>query len=175
VYCAATDQGAYKDRSYPAATGTKRIFKIGAAEASGSAMKFVGDQTAIDFIFPGHQVTLERAGMPAPGAKPARITPLTGSSVATALAAGLAALMLYTVQAGAIAAGRALDDYRRLKTHERMHEAFLQIGTSKQSEMKYITVWNRFGKTVKRAEEYKLKDTWMDLVTDLAEDLMRED
>src|ERR1700683_1227799 len=61
MFCAATDQGVYRDRSFPAASSTKRLFKIGAAEASGTASKWIGDQSAIDFIFPGHNVE-PRAG-----------------------------------------------------------------------------------------------------------------
>src|SRR5580658_493987 len=81
MFCAATDQGAYKDRSYPAASSTKKLFKIGAAEASGTALKWLGDQRAVDFIFPGHHVVKER-----PGDVPVhKFTSLTGSSVATAL------------------------------------------------------------------------------------------
>ncbi|KAJ3557440.1 hypothetical protein NPX13_g9928 [Xylaria arbuscula] len=94
MFCAATDQGAYKDRTYPAATSTKKIFKIGAAEASGAALKWLGDQTLVDFVFPGHQVVMEQHGDP----RVKKYTPLTGSSVATALASGLAAVILYTIQ-----------------------------------------------------------------------------
>lgn len=184
MFCAAADQGAYKDRTYPAATGTKKIFKIGAAEASGAALKWLGDQSLVDFIFPGHQVVMERHGSP----KVKQYTALTGSSVATALASGLAALILYVVQAGNINRDRRkqssgfddnralrLDDYKALKNHDRMDEAFQQIGTTKESENKYITVWNRFQKTVKKSESQSQKDTWIDLVTELADDLMRED
>ena len=58
-------------------------------------MKAVGASDGIDFIFPGHQVVLERANSGfanRSAAAPQRVTPLTGSSVATALAAGLAAV-----------------------------------------------------------------------------------
>jgi hypothetical protein len=178
MFCAATDQGAFKDRSYPAASGTKKIFKIGAAEASGAALKWIGDQSAVDFIMPGHQVVMERHGDP--GVQ--KFTPLTGSSVATALAAGLAAIVLYCVQLGGIVRAdgnekeesRELAEYRALKTHERMKEAFQQIGTTKESEFKYVTVWNRFGKTVKKAET-EMRDRWINLLADLAEDLKREE
>ncbi|KAE9368896.1 hypothetical protein N431DRAFT_547753 [Stipitochalara longipes BDJ] len=170
MFCAATDQGAYTDRSYPAASSTKKLFKIGAAEASGTALKWLGDQKAVDFIFPGHNVVKER-----PGDVPIdKHTSLTGSSVATALAAGLAAVILYSVQAGALTpTGRArergvsMDDFRALKKHNRMRDAFLEIGTTDESEKKYIAVWERFKAAVKRAE-VEPRDTWIDIVTDLA-------
>ncbi|KAH8805997.1 hypothetical protein F5884DRAFT_801362 [Xylogone sp. PMI_703] len=168
MFCAATDQGALKDRSYPAASSTKKIFKIGAAEASGTALKWLGDQRAVDFIFPGHNVVKER-----PGDVPVdKYTSLTGSSVATALASGLAAVILYCVQVGAQPArararGVTMDDFRMLKKHDRMRDAFLEIGTTDESEKKYIAVWERFKEAVKKARSGP-PDKWIDIVTDLA-------
>ena len=190
MFCAATDQGAYRDRTYPAASGTKKIFKIGAAEASGSAYKWVGDQSAVDFIMPGHQVVLERPQddhrNSSSSSNVSRFTPLTGSSVATALASGLAAVVLYCVQLGGVVRAdgnakveaRELQRYEALRKHERMKQAFQQIGLDKESEHKYVLVWNRFGlkksSTLKRAEN-ETKDRWILLVRDLADDLMREE
>jgi subtilisin family serine protease len=170
MFCAATDQGAYIDNSYPAASSTKKLFKIGAAEASGTAIKWLGDPRAVDFIFPGHNVVKER-----PGDVPIdKHTSLTGSSVATALAAGLAAVILYTVQVGALTPtdrarhkGVTMDDFRALKKHKRMRDAFLDIGTTDGSEKKYIAVWQRFKDAVKKSET-EPRDTWIDIVTDLA-------
>ncbi|KAI0382948.1 hypothetical protein F5Y04DRAFT_251481 [Hypomontagnella monticulosa] len=175
MFCAATDQGAYKDRTYPAATTTKNIFKIGAAEASGTALKWIGDQTLVDFIFPGHKVVMERHDNP----NVKNYTALTGSSVATALASALAAVILYCVQLAGTwkEPGRPneLRDYKALKNHERMKEAFSQIGTTKESENKYIMVWNRFTRIVKAAEtESAPKDVYIEYIEKLAKELMRE-
>ncbi|KAI1359384.1 hypothetical protein F5Y08DRAFT_332379 [Xylaria arbuscula] len=172
MFCAATDQGAYKDRTYPAATSTKKIFKIGAAEASGAALKWLGDQTLVDFVFPGHQVVMEQHGDP----RVKKYTPLTGSSVATALASGLAAVILYTIQLAEVSQERSglRGAYQSLKNHDRMKEAFSQIGTTKESENKYIMVWNRFADVVKQAEsKSQPKDRWIDYIGTLADDLMR--
>jgi len=171
MFCAATDQGAYMDRSYPAASSTKKLFKIGAAEASGTAIKWLGDQRAVDFIFPGHNVAVkEQQG----NGRTEKSTTLTGSSVATALASGLAAVILYMVQAGALTpTGRArqkgvtMDDFRALKKHNRMREAFLQIGTTEESEKKYIAVWDMFKEAVIKSEG-EPRDMWIDIVTDMA-------
>ncbi|KAI0516989.1 hypothetical protein F5B22DRAFT_605779 [Xylaria bambusicola] len=173
MFCAATDQGAYRDRTYPAATSTKKIFKIGAAEASGAALKWLGDQTLVDFVFPGHQVVMEPHGDP----RVKKYTALTGSSVATALASGLAAVILYTVQLAEVSQERGglRGAYESLKNHDRMKEAFSQIGTTKESESKYITVWNRFANVVKQADsESQPKDRWIDYIGMLANDLMRK-
>ena len=168
MFCSATDQGAYKDHSYPAASSTKNLFKIGAAEASGTALKWLGDQRAVDFIFPGHHVIKERPDE----VHPSKYTSLTGSSVATALAAGLAAVILYCVQVGAQPArarlrGVTMDDFHALKKHNQMKDAFLEIGTTEESEKKYIAVWDRFKEAVKKSES-EPRDKWIDIVTDLA-------
>ncbi|KAK8023411.1 intracellular serine protease [Apiospora marii] len=187
MFCAAADGGAQRDRTYPAATAsTKNIFMIGAAEPAGTATKWLGE-TLVDFIFPGHEVVRERQDDPGV----TKYTPKTGSSVATALASGLAALVLYCVQLAAVArqkkgaagGGRTtamttsaqqslsnLAGYQALKNHERMKEAFLQIGTTKD---KYIRVWERFEKPVKDAE-MRPKDEWMDCVEALAETFTRQ-
>jgi len=177
MFCAATDEGAYRDRTYPAASSTKELFKIGAAEASGTALKWLGDQRAVDFIFPGHNVVLER-----PGEVPSdKYNSLTGSSVATALASGLAALILYCVQAAALHLGAqparakdyevvTMDVFRALKKHDGMKMAFLEIGTTDESEKKYIAVWERFKKPVK-AEKNTAPDRLIDLIVALAREL----
>jgi len=176
MFCAATDEGAYRDRTYPAASSTKELFKIGAAEASGIALKWLGDRRAVDFIFPGHNVVLERPG----GVPSDKYNSLTGSSVATALASGLAALILYCVQAAALHLGaqptRAKDEvvtmdvFRALKKHDGMKMAFLEIGTTEESEKKYIAVWERFKKPVK-AEKNTAPDRLIDLIVALAREL----
>jgi hypothetical protein len=169
MFCAAADQGAVEDTSYPAATSrTKNIFKIGAAEASGQAMTWLGDDDIVDFIFPGHQVVKERSDDPSVR----EYTALTGSTVSAALASGLAALMLHCVQLSAVASsqgrpGPDLSRYRSLKSHQNMKEAFHQIGTTNMSKNKYITVWKRLEKPIRDAGG-EPKDTWIDYVVDLA-------
>jgi hypothetical protein len=173
MFCAATDQGGYRNHSFPFASSTKRLFKIGAAEASGTALKWLGDQRAIDFIFPGHNV--EPRASDGPLDKHGREhTSLTGSSVATALAAGLAAVILYSVQVGALnptarakLKGVTMEDFRALRKHDQMKEAFLEIGTTDESDKKYIAVWERFKEAVKKSKTQE-PDTLIDIVTDLA-------
>ncbi|KAH6715880.1 hypothetical protein BKA61DRAFT_334368 [Leptodontidium sp. MPI-SDFR-AT-0119] len=159
MFCAANDQGVAADRSFPAACGgTKHLFKIGAAEASGTVWKWVGDPADVDFIFPGHNVIKDRPN----NAPLEKCKTLTGSSVATAFAAGLAALVLYCVQLGALNTqelkdrqGNAvtMEDFKAIKGHERMKEAFTAIGTSQASGNKYIEVWDVFGPAAKKADK----------------------
>ena len=98
MFCAASDGGAISDKSFPGKGPRDSVFKIGAATEDGKAWKWVGDESNIDFIFPGHEVVQERY-------KEALLQNsnlLTGSSVATAIAAGLAALVLDCVRLAAL-------------------------------------------------------------------------
>jgi len=80
--------------------------------------------------------------------------------VATAIAAGLAALVLYCVQLGALntqklgqsGSAATMEDFKAIKGHERMKEAFQAIGTSQAMGNKYIEVWNVFDRAAKEAE-----------------------
>ena len=114
MFCAASDGGAVSDRSFPARSGKKEVlFKIGAATEEGSKWKWVGDATNIDFIFPGHKVVKERYN------EDVRIQScnlLTGSSVATAIAAGFAALILDCVQRAALHYEDLLHEQRTLNS-----------------------------------------------------------
>ena len=176
MFCAANDQGIARNRSFPAACGgTKHLFKIGAAEASGAVWKWVGDPSDVDFIFPGHNVVKERPN----DAPLGKCRTLTGSSVATALAAGLAALVLYCVQLAALNAqalnqkqgqkGNAvtMEDFKAIQGHERMKEAFLAIGTSQASGNKYIEVWTLFEPAVQKAEKERREER-INIVTEVA-------
>lgn len=97
MFCAAADDGPEGKKTFPAASNEKKIFRIGAANENGNVWECVGKQE-IDYIFPGQNIVQERY----------KETPLkacetlTGSSVATAIAAGLAALVLECVQLAAI-------------------------------------------------------------------------
>lgn len=104
VFCSAPDIGQSDlntlDSYYPFSYKpvSHRIFKIGAANANGSIYPWVGSPDNVDYILPGHDVAIREGD---------RISaeddvPKTGSSVATALAAGLAALLVHCVRLGAI-------------------------------------------------------------------------
>lgn len=176
MFGAANDQGIESDKSFPAGSSKGRVFKIGAAEASGTLWKWVGDPADVDFIFPGHNVIKDRPNdAPLENCK----ILLTGSSVATAFASGLAALILYCVQLGALntqalnerlsqsAGAVSMEDYKAVKGHDRMKEVFLAIGTSQASRNKYIEVWDVFGFAAKEAEKVG-KDGRLEIVTRVA-------
>ena len=179
MFCSASDEGPVQTPSYPSKV-TKRIFRIGAADSYGFVTKAVGDDNDVDFILPGKLVEEETDY----DDRATRDTQYwTGSSVATALASGLAALILYCAQIRISRAAPksaeencALAHFGMLKTHNGMMQAFRSIGTTATSKGKYLTVWDAFGRKV---SEYKdTKDDMemgclepIDLVADVAKTL----
>lgn len=85
LYCACEDQGrtGNDEKPYPASSSTRNIKRVGSARAYGGKSEFVNAQD-MDYLFPGEL-----------GAKEG----ISGSSAATALASGLAALVLWCAEA----------------------------------------------------------------------------
>ncbi|OAP61844.1 hypothetical protein AYL99_04047 [Fonsecaea erecta] len=108
LFCSAPDEGGISDEKfrtyYPVGCDllSSRIFKIGAATSTNKEADRTGKSSQLDFILPGHDVR-ERG---ADGIKVDESLK-SGSSVATALAAGLAALVIHIVRLGAIETIRA--------------------------------------------------------------------
>lgn len=109
LLCAASDQGEAGAETYPYAANQGYIFSIGAATANAKPADYVKPGDA-HFLFPGHGVPLMDDGSPDRGLGGAQ----NGSSVATALAAGLAALVLECVRLGHLCAVRAQREGRGL-------------------------------------------------------------
>ncbi len=156
VFCAAGDGGAITDQEYPWEFDRSRIIRIGAATDDGRAWERSGDPHKLDFIFPGCDVVSRNPHRE--GAVPSDFQEKTGSSVATALAAGLAALILHCVRVGAIltedvtrkgtAPGAAVqavqaDQFTSSKDQVHMRSIFESIGLDRDQH-KFIEVWNRF-------------------------------
>ncbi|XEU94982.1 hypothetical protein FSHL1_000266 [Fusarium sambucinum] len=104
VFCSAPDIGRASKETletyYP--FGCKRsstnLFKIGAAKADGVSFAWMGHEDTVNYILPGHKV----APRGTDNLPEEDDTPKTGSSVATALASGLAALIIHCVRLAAI-------------------------------------------------------------------------
>jgi hypothetical protein len=177
MFCSASDKGAHHDKDYPAAYNPARIFRIGAAKANGYVWESAGDLRNLDFIFPGHEVVSRNAhGAPMEG-----FQPNTGSSVATALAAGLAALIIHCVRLGAIytqtlgtvnpgPGAVTTKNFVDVKKHDSMKAVFRAIGTSDDGGHKFIEVWSRFEKATKRLKEER--DGKLEVIADLASGLV---
>ena len=138
----------------------------------------MGNPENISFTFPGSKVPLN-GGALKPGAANV-VREATGSSVATALAAGLAALILYCVQVRIMLAPKegperekAKQDFEALKKHENMMKAFYDIGTTAESNHKFIEVWEVFGKQVEKKDHVD-RDRWMELISDVGTTLCRK-
>ncbi|KAJ3526570.1 hypothetical protein NM208_g11126 [Fusarium decemcellulare] len=108
------------------------------------------------FTFQGNEVELDE------GLKEASVKEVTGSSVATVLAAGLAAL---------ISIARA--KFKEIKKHDGMMTALKDIGTTEESNHKFIQVWDVFGPKVLEKEGVDPEE-WIHLISEVGELLCRK-
>ncbi|KAM0453024.1 hypothetical protein ACHAPV_009266 [Trichoderma viride] len=158
MFCSSADK-INKPEHYPSAYMRKRFFLIGAAHGDGTAYGHAGKSN--DFIFPGVNVnTSSGSSLPVYLAdKTSSNKESTGSSIATALAAGLAAMVTYCFKASALAivtarmqqgidyvAGAELvkpGDVDKIAEHNILKTAFSRIGKIESGQ--FIPVWDRFG------------------------------
>ncbi|KAK2048393.1 hypothetical protein LZ31DRAFT_591678 [Colletotrichum somersetense] len=153
MFCSASDDiqaGAMDTLPYQKQPGA--VFRIGAALSMGLRDPQSEDVRNIDYYFPDNQVA--EANNPR-SAEPVKYH--DGSSVGTALAAGLASLIIYYV--------RLIEHYKaekreqnsvrgstpyaslaeRLKHHRSMKQALDNIKSSNWEDPKYLPVWDVFG------------------------------
>ena len=85
MFCAAADEARYYDgrKLYPKSSDTRRLTVVGSAKESGDPSEFV-DREQVSMLFPGENIE--------------GLDNLNGSSAATALASGLAALIIWCMQ-----------------------------------------------------------------------------
>ena len=133
LFCSVSDQGVKSDGLFPANCDRGNIFQIGAATVSGKTWDWVGAND-VDFIFPGTGLRVDTRNP-----QERSLKPISGSSLATALASGLAALILYCV---------GLNNPQELelvRTYTTMKQAFHTISKD-GDKSKYIPVWDLFDK-----------------------------
>lgn len=95
MLCASSDQGkTSNDETYPYDANRANIIRIGAATAMGRNTEGA-NKHHVDFLFPGHDILLKGS---TPDKELGDVH--SGSSVATAIAAGLAALVLECIRIG---------------------------------------------------------------------------
>ncbi|OQU98118.1 hypothetical protein CLAIMM_03946 [Cladophialophora immunda] len=141
LLCASSDQGKTgNDRTYPYDANRANIIRIGAATAMGSNAEYV-DKHQIDFLFPGHEILLKES---TPDKELGDVH--KGSSVATAIAAGLAALVLECVRLGHFWTSKldrhqAITDQDLMMDSKAIKAAFEGMSRSRSS---YIWVWETF-------------------------------
>jgi hypothetical protein len=178
MFCSSNDAGDYSEADYPAASNREKIFRIGASQDNGLVFPWAGRVDKLDYIFPGVEV-FQRKPKGEPSLESWKSE--TGSSVATALGAGLAALLIYCVKIGAIhtsgipggaATGVNSKDVEEIKKHQAMREAFNDIGFSATN--KFIEVWKFFDKRTEDLKERPLEQDSMETVADMARSLVRK-
>ncbi|KAK4163264.1 hypothetical protein QBC43DRAFT_319804 [Cladorrhinum sp. PSN259] len=188
VFCSAPDIGSTNrevlDTYYPFSCPgvSDSIFKIGAAKADGSMHSWVGAPSSVDFILPGHNVEIREEDK----IHEHDDIPKTGSSVATALAAGLAALIIHCVRLGAIYNfynGKGNDStvvnkssVVAIKQFAAMREAFLKISSSgdkdKDRRIEVESFFDGPGKVLNAVyEKGDAKQKWTQ-ITDISRDLI---
>ncbi|KAH8129523.1 subtilisin-like protein [Trichoderma asperelloides] len=164
MFCSSPDAGKFTQYDYPSGPwGHKHFFRIGAARADGNVFEWT-DEAGIAFVLPGVEVVNDQANSNIYHAESkvtsdnaAKIKYETGSSVATALAAGLAAMIIYCVKASILAlktanqnkgqvVGIAIPDNAAgmIAKHEAMKRAFTCLG--EVTPNKFIQVWEELDK-----------------------------
>ncbi|KAH7235339.1 peptidase S8/S53 domain-containing protein, partial [Fusarium tricinctum] len=158
MFCSSPDRKSQNEtQHYTSYFNRKKIFLIGAADDSGTLYNHSGTQN--DFIFPGINISV--SGDHNRNNTTSLTRELTGSSIATALAAGLAAMMTYCFKASALAAvmprieqGKILaasstelikpEDVNAVAHRDGIEMVFKRIGTIESYSTPFIPVWNRF-------------------------------
>jgi hypothetical protein len=161
LFAAATDQGAASSMSsYPGCLPS--VFCIGAATATGRRWEWVSDDK-VNFLFPGEKVLIEshRGPRGAAGAQQMQQIPPSGSSIATALAAGLAALILYCVEVVSHERRKGLRDFKHMN---RAFKALCKEGTDN-----YTKVWDVFGGDL---DDKELRGEWQGELESLVKKLL---
>ncbi|KAF4337478.1 microbial serine ase [Fusarium beomiforme] len=181
LFCAAADTGAVTEVEYPWSFDKQRIFRIGAATADGRVWGPTGNPQNLSFILPGHKVVSRNPHRE--GALPDDFEERTGSSVATALASGLAALILHCVrlaivhrekQGGAPSPTAVSDsDLERLTNHDDMYGVLRGIGLD-EGQQRFIEVWRRFERPAQELKAPGMNQSMeaLGIVARLARDLV---
>lgn len=145
LICSAADDLRLSGKNtLPYSAASKRILRIGSAGHFADRDPSSGSGNSITFYFPGNQVAEEQR---AHSTNP--VVYHTGSSVSTALAAGLASLIMYC--AHCVHACGAGDEYRSfalsLRDFSCMKDAFSAINRHSKwdDDQKIVPVWGLFG------------------------------
>lgn len=130
MYCAAADQSLYGGNKeiYPAKADTYHIKSVGSAQEHGEGSKFV-DQSQVDYLFPGENI--KELGNP------------KGSSAATAIASGTAALILWCFEKHLGKGGS-----KQIADPKKMHYLFSKL---KHKDSKWVDATTLFNDNSKLA------------------------
>jgi hypothetical protein len=151
-FCALNDQGQSADFTYPHASN-KAIFKIASAKSADSILDTDYNECVPDFFFPD-DTAVKECGDDVDGAALNIFDAHSSSSVANALAVGLAALMIECVRLGIIYTNEnkqlnpklaiTKEDLLKMRDPDQMRRALSRIGSNWKTGNKYIEVWYIF-------------------------------
>ncbi|KAG7286708.1 hypothetical protein NEMBOFW57_009019 [Staphylotrichum longicolle] len=169
MFCATPDRGKFTELDYPSGPWREKFFRIGAARADGTVFHWTPED-GITYVVPGVDVIRDQAATgsfsnPLSGQGiPNRMAEFreTGSSVATALAAGLAAMLIYCVKASILVVKTANNSNNPLLVRlpdnaakdiahpVEMKRAFRCLGTVTPNN--FVQVWNELDKISEQLE-----------------------
>ncbi|ETR98429.1 hypothetical protein M419DRAFT_88795, partial [Trichoderma reesei RUT C-30] len=187
MFCSAADDIQLLGRdSLPFCVAPNHIFRIGASLPLGQRDPASEDARSISYFFPGNKVaeaTSWRRGRGGRTLEPVEY--YNGSSVSTALAAGLASVILHCV--------RVVREYRerrktcqeedgsmfaewdaKLRSHESMRAAFDNINIPENEDKKFLPVWGLFGEASKQIMAAEDEDVKMSQLEKLVVELCRK-
>ncbi|KAF5642480.1 intracellular serine protease [Fusarium tjaetaba] len=152
MFCSAHDKGKFTELDYPSGPWPHSFFRIGAAYSNGTVFQWT-PEVGITYILPGVDVVQDQLKGAGEGSKTGKN--LTGSSVATALGAGLAAMIIYCVKASILsvktanqnkAAIHPIPDDRAIQVAkpDAMKRAFASLVSTTSN--KFIQVWEELDK-----------------------------
>lgn len=149
MFCSAADDIQLLGReSLPFSAASDCIFRIGATLPKGQRDPTSEDVKTISYFFPGNQVAKARNPR---SSKPVEYH--DGSSVSTALAAGLASPIIYCTNVVKTYHGdsRPFTDWvLKLRSHKNMRTAFDNINYQDYEDRKFLPVWKMFGDAMER-------------------------
>ncbi|KAI0858065.1 hypothetical protein F4860DRAFT_487559 [Xylaria cubensis] len=177
MFCSAPDEGKFTDLYYPSGPWRDHFFRIGAAKADGTVFGWTPDD-GITYVLPGVDVIKDRVKSggsfvkTSEGGITKRVDDFkyeTGSSVATALAAGLAAMIIHCVKASILAMKTANQNkgtvlgttmlekgMDRITDTDTMKRAFAALG--RVTHNNFIQVWDELDKVSKVLEDWQSAD-----------------
>ncbi|KAF3766193.1 subtilisin-like protein, partial [Cryphonectria parasitica EP155] len=155
IFCSASDDVKKKGAgTLPYSQAREYIFRIGAADAYGWSHKATEDQQTIDYFLPGYQVADDFHPRIV---RTEELKYRDGSSVATALAAGLASLVLYLTNLMKMyycTDTKNMSKFSKygdlLRTRDGLKKAFENMITDDNyKDKKFLPVWDLFGSRAK--------------------------
>ncbi|KAF3022969.1 hypothetical protein E8E14_008762 [Neopestalotiopsis sp. 37M] len=157
MFASSSDGGHYTENSWPVAINRDAFFRIGAAQPDGKPYGFAGPVSALNYTFPGVDVFKSSSQFAKKGdsklqQRLAEMKTETGSSVATALAAGTAAMVLTCMRIGAIVGNQESSTcitphvLENMQKRNNMIVAFDRLGT-RLNDNKFIEVWETLDTT----------------------------